>query len=149
MTATARTPAAEEAVPLAGHGAHPPTVTLPHARVPDPVPALIRAARAAHAAATHTILLLAATVLALAHTALLPRVPPADATVATVLLHLPTATPDAPGVPVPDPALAAVLQSTGGEVGLWGDTGAVSPAHPTTPEQTEAGLAVLNALPSA
>lgn len=142
-TATARTPAAEEAVPLAGHGAHPPTVTLPHA--PVPAPALIHAARAAHAAATHTILLLAATVLALAHTALLPRVPPADATIATVLLHLPTDTPDAPG----DPALAAVLQSTGGEVGLWGDTGAVSPAHPTTPEQTEAGLAALNALPSA
>lgn len=149
MTATARTPAAEEAVPLAGHGAHPPTVALPHAHVPDPVPALIRAARAAHAAATHTILLLAATVLALAHTALLPRVPPADATVATVRLHLPTATPGAQGVPVHDPALAAVHQSTGGEVGLWGDTGAVSPAHPTTPEQTEAGLAALNALPSA
>lgn len=133
--ATARTPAAEGAAPPAGHGAHPLTVTLPHAHapVPVPVPALIRAARAVHAAATGTFLLLATTVRALAPTAVLPRFPLiADATIAAVLLHLPTATPDAPGVLHPDPALAAVLRSTGGEVGLWGGTGAVSPAHPGT-----------------
>lgn len=131
--ATARTPAAEGAAPPAGHGAHPLTVTLPHAHAPVPVPALIRAARAVHAAATGTFLLLAATVRALAPTAVLPRFPLiADATIAAVLLHLPTATPDAPGVLHPDPALAAVLRSTGGEVGLWGGTGAVSPAHPGT-----------------
>lgn len=148
--ATARTPAAEGAAPPADHRAHPLTVTLPHAHAPDP--ALIRAARAAHVAATDSILRLAATALALAHTALLPRVPPtADATIAAVLLHLPTATPDAPGVlhPDPAPALAAALRSTGGEVGLWGGTGAVSPAHPRTSEHTEAGLAAMNALPSA
>lgn len=146
--AIARTPAVEGAAPPAGHGAHPLTVTLPHTHVP--VPALIRGAQAVHAAATGTILLLAATVHALALTALLPRVPPiADATIAAVLLHLPTGTPDAPGVLHPDPALAAALRSTGGEVGLWGGTGAVSPAHPGTYEHTEAGLAAVNALPSA
>lgn len=133
--ATARTPAAEGAAPPAGHGAHPLTVTLPHAHalVPIPALALILAAQAVRAAATGTILLLAATVHALAPTAVLPRFPPiADATIAAVLLHLPTATPDALGVlhPDPCPALAAALRSTGGEAGLWGGTGAVSPAHP-------------------
>lgn len=148
MTATALSPAAEEATPPTGHGGHH-EATADHGP-PRPhhhagVPALTHDATgfpAPRDAATATILPLAVTVLAPALTAH-PQTDPlvADAIVglapAVALLVL-TATPDV------HPALLSI----GGAAGLWGGIGAGFPLHPTGTDLTEAGPGARNAMPS-